>query len=192
MAAASALLAEPALHVAAWLALLATFALALPGKLRDLEAFAATVRNYRLLPSWASTPVALAVIVGEILVALGLLWPATRAAAAVLAAFMLALFALAVALNLARGRRSIDCGCFRSLVRERLSWGHVARNGLLVAAAALVATVEPRPAQMLDLALGAAAAISFVLLSLAAAQLSFDPRHELVLEQPQPASGSVS
>lgn len=191
MAAASALLAEPALHVAAWLALLATFALALPGKLRDLEAFAATVRNYRLLPSWASTPVALAVIVGEILVVLGLLWPATRGCGRA-RGFMLALFALAVALNLARGRRSIDCGCFRSLVRERLSWGHVARNGLLVAAAVLVATVEPRPAQMLDLALGAAAAVSFVLLSLAAAQLSFDPRHELVLEQPQPASGSVS
>ncbi|MCX7630446.1 MAG: methylamine utilization protein MauE [Geminicoccaceae bacterium] len=189
---ASALASEPALYAAAWFLLLAVFALALPGKLRDFEAFVGTVRNYRLLPAVLARPVALGIVAAELSVLLGLLLPWTRSAAAALAASLLALFACAVAVNLARGRRGIDCGCFRTLLRERLSWWHVARNGFLCAAALFVATAAPRPAGFLDLAVAALAAASFVLLFLAGAQLAFDPRHELVSEGTGAGSGSPS
>ncbi|MCS6780159.1 MAG: methylamine utilization protein MauE [Geminicoccaceae bacterium] len=182
----SALLAEPALHTAAWATLAAVFALALPGKLRDFAAFAATVANYRIVPAGASPAVAAAVVAGELAVVAGLVLPASRAAAAGLAAALLAIFTVAIAVNLLRGRRTIDCGCFRGLIRERLGWSHVARNLLLLAAAVHVATIGPQPAGPLDLALGAAAALTLLLLFLAGAQLAFDPRHDLVLADGDP------
>lgn len=183
MLSASTLLAEPALHTASWATLAAVFALALPGKLRDFAAFAATVANYRIVPAGASPAVAAAVVAGELAVVAGLVLPASRAAAAGLAMVLLVIFTVAIAVNLLRGRRTIDCGCFRSLIRERLGWSHVARNLLLVAAALQVATIAPNPAGALDLALGSAAAATFVLLFLAGAQLAFDPRHDVMLTE---------
>ncbi len=180
MISAGTLLAEPALHIASWATLAAVFALALPGKLKDFPAFAATVANYRIVPAGASPAVAATVVVGELAVVGGLLLPASRAAAARLAALLLAIFTVAIAVNLVRGRRTIDCGCFRSLIRERLGWSHIARNLLLLAAALQVATIAPNPAGPLDLALGAVAAATFLLLFLAGTQLAFDPRHDVV------------
>lgn len=186
MVSASTLLAEPALHTAAWVTLAAVFALALPGKLRDFAAFAATVANYRIVPAAAGSTVAAAVLAAEIVVVAGLVLPASRAAAAGLAAFLLVMFTVAIAVNLRRGRRTIDCGCFRGLIRERLGWSHVARNLLLLAAAFQVATIGPQPAGPLDLALGAVAAATLMLLFLAAAHLAFDPRHDVVLADGDP------
>lgn len=186
MSAARTLLAEPALHTAAWVTLAAVFTLALPGKLRDFAAFAATVANYRIVPAGVSPAVAAAVVAGELAVVAGLVLPPSRAAAAGLAAVLLATFTIAIAVNLARGRRTIDCGCFRGLIRERLGWSHVARNLLLLAAALQIATIAPNPAGPLDLALGAVAAATLLLLFLAGAQLAFDPRHDVVLAGGEP------
>jgi hypothetical protein len=36
-----------------------------------------------------------------------------------------------MAVNLARGRSDIDCGCFIGLLRQRISWALVARNLVL-------------------------------------------------------------
>jgi hypothetical protein len=52
------------------------------------------------------------------------------------------LFAVAMGINLRRGRRHIDCGCFQSALKQTLSWTLVVRNvvmALLLGLAVLVA-----------------------------------------------------
>ncbi|MFM7275424.1 MAG: MauE/DoxX family redox-associated membrane protein, partial [Gammaproteobacteria bacterium] len=55
------------------------------------------------------------------------------------AAVLLAVFALAMGINLQRGRSGIDCGCFRGTLRQSLRIELVLRNILLLAAALLCA-----------------------------------------------------
>src|SRR5262249_4609965 len=55
---------------------------------------------------------------------------------------LLAIFTGAIMLNLARGRREIDCGCFGPMMRQRLSGWLVVRN---IALAMMVATANANP-----------------------------------------------
>ncbi len=102
------------------------------GKLRHLAVFGAVLANYRLLPEAFVAPVAhvlppLEAVVGLALL-LGLGAPWSEAAAAGL----LSLFAAAMAVNIMRGRRDIDCGCFQSVLKQTLSWTLVGRNLVMV------------------------------------------------------------
>ena len=72
---------------------------------------------------------------------------AVRAAAglAVAAAALLILFAVAMGINIRRGRRHIDCGCFQSALKQTLSWILVARNaGLACCCGVAVPTARRR------------------------------------------------
>lgn len=107
------------------------------GKLRDPATFLGAVHGYRLLPGWLVTPVAAVLPWAELV--LGLLVPTGLAAApAALATAMLFLvFAGAMLVNIVRGRRDIDCGCFLGRPAQRLTYGHVGRAfGLAFAALA--------------------------------------------------------
>ena len=111
------------------------------GKARHRLEFQGVVANYRLLPQSAVTAFALVLPPVEAAVAAGLLfapspWPAAIAAA------LLILFAVAMAINIQRGRRQIDCGCFQTSLRQTLSWILVARNGGLALLLAAPATVR--------------------------------------------------
>jgi hypothetical protein len=55
------------------------------------------------------------------------------------AAALLALYSAAIVVNLARGRREIDCGCFGPAQRQPLSPALVLRNGVLIALALVCA-----------------------------------------------------
>ena len=78
-------------------------------------------------------------ILAELGIVLALvLWPAWGAAAG---AALLGLYGTAIAVNLARGRRHIDCGCGGAAARREISAWLVARNGLAAAAALAVAGV---------------------------------------------------
>src|SRR2546425_10159919 len=80
-------------------------------KLRDRDRFRATLAEYRLLPA-GLVPLAAALVVAvEVAAAGALLVPGARAAGLVAAAALLVLYGAAIAINLARGRRDIDCGC---------------------------------------------------------------------------------
>jgi TRAP-type C4-dicarboxylate transport system permease small subunit len=57
------------------------------------------------------------------------------------AAILLVLFAAAMAVNIWRGRRHIDCGCFQSALKQTLSWTLVARNAGLALLLAVPAAV---------------------------------------------------
>lgn len=119
------------------------FVLAAIAKLPRRRAFEAAVASYAIGPRAVSAVVARALppfeLVCGTLLLLGL---ATRVAAGLLAA-ALVVFAVAVAVNLARGR-AIDCGCFTGAAPRTIAWGTVARNLALAALAAWVAVAEPR------------------------------------------------
>ena len=94
----------------------------------------------------------------------------TRPFAAIAAAGLLAGYGLAIAINLARGRRYIDCGCGDT--RQLLSPWLLVRNGLLAGGAILVALpAEARVAGWAEVVVGCVAFVVLVLTYLAAEKL---------------------
>src|SRR5918994_457333 len=122
---------DPVLSLVAMLLLAAIFGTAAVTKLKEPAVFAGVVEQYDLLPHGFVRPFAYALPILELAAALGLLLPATRAPAAAVLILLLLAFAGAMAVNLARGRSDIDCGCFIGLLRQRISWALVARNLVL-------------------------------------------------------------
>jgi len=110
------------------------FGTAWVGKLRHHDEFVAVVSNYRLMPPKLVTPTAWLVIALEMLVTLSLASGIGLQGGALLAICALSIFAVAMAINLARGRSHIDCGCFQSALRQKLSPAHILRNILLAIA----------------------------------------------------------
>jgi hypothetical protein len=87
----------------------------------------------------------------------------------VLALALLATYTLAIAANLARGRRDIDCGCFGPAARQPLSAALVARNAALLGVAVLaLLPVQARALHPAD-ALSIAGAVGFGALVFASA-----------------------
>lgn len=106
-------------------------------KLRDRELFQAALENYQLLPESWLRPVATALPLLELAAGALLLPASTRTLGAFLAAVLLLVVTGAVAINLLRGRRDIDCGCgglSAHVGEQTLSWGLVVRNSLLMGA----------------------------------------------------------
>lgn len=125
-------------------ALATLFASAALHKLRDVAAFREIVRAYRLAPD-AAVPAAPAIAVAEIVVAMLMLLPAMRPAAGLGAIGLLALYSAAIAINLHRGRRTIDCGCGALAARQPISEGLLVRNAvLMIAALAMLSPPAPR------------------------------------------------
>jgi hypothetical protein len=110
------------------------------GKARHRLAFQGVVVNYRLIPEIAVPAFALLLPLVEATAAAGLLvapppWPEIGGAA------LLMLFAAAMGINITRGRRHIDCGCFQSALKQTLNWTLVARNSGLAVLLAVPASV---------------------------------------------------
>jgi hypothetical protein len=102
-------------------------------KFADIEEFSGALAAYRLLPEAFVALAARLLPVLETAIGAGILLPATRAMALATLAGLMALYALAIAVNLARGRRNIDCGCGGTA--HPLSWALVVRNAVLAATA---------------------------------------------------------
>ncbi len=111
------------------------FATAAGHKLREPERFLGTLEEYRLVPGTPTLSVALAVGILELGLAAGLVLPFSHPAALTAAAGVLAVYSGAIAINLARGRRHIDCGCAGAATLQPLSGGLLLRNAALIAAA---------------------------------------------------------
>lgn len=145
-------------------------------KARSFRQFTAVVGDYRLLPRFAVAPAAGLVVLTEAVLAVGWLSNAATAWVAPLTAAMLALYGMAIAINLARGRVHISCGCGLGGAREGdtlLGWGLVARNAVMALLALLpMLPPAPRTLQALDWATLGAALCCLALLHFAAAQLA--------------------
>lgn len=100
-------------------------------KVWDRSAFLKVVKGFGILPQFAVSAFAAILSGAEILTGLALFagalfaWSGIAWAGAV-AMFLFALFGIAIAFNLLRGRTNISCGCFGSKGR-RLTWGLVVR-----------------------------------------------------------------
>ena len=113
--------------VAFFLALL--FVRAAIHKLGDRYRFQVILADYDILPEGALAPASFVLPVLELGTAVLLLMPTTRAAGGALAGTLLAVYAIAMAISLARGRYLMDCGCGGA--PEPISWLLVARNAAL-------------------------------------------------------------
>jgi len=157
---------DPAIDLTIRAALALLFVTAAAHKLRDRAAFRATFAEYRILPETASAVVPLA----ELAVAALLVVAAASALGKIGAAALLLVYAAAVGVNLARGRRHIDCGCAGPRARRPIGGGIVARNALLAAAAlAGLLPVTARPLAWVD-----TLTVSGAVLTLAALYLATD------------------
>ena len=133
---------DPIPGIAGALALAAVLASAATHKLRAPRWFAAQLEAYALLPPAVVGPVARGLPLLEGAIALGLLLPASRALAALATAALMLLYAGAIAVNLWRGRRDIDCGCAGPGESQPLRPVLLSRNAALLGLA-LLAAVPP-------------------------------------------------
>jgi hypothetical protein len=134
-------------------------------KAADLRRFVAQLGAYRLLPERCLPLLAGVLIVLEVYLAFTLPLPGWRSSA-LLAAALLSLYALAMSINLVRGRRDLDCGCGGPAGdAQAISWGLVIRNGFLALLALVAALpVATRSWSPLDVGTASLAGIAVCLL----------------------------
>jgi len=156
---------DPVLGWVAALGVAAIFVGSSAIKLANLTAFRAALSDYRIVPESIELPVAVAIPLGEMIGATGILLNAERALAGSLLIVLLAVFSIAIGVNIARGRRDIDCGCFGPALKQTLSASMLVRNGGLVALCAIaIAPRSDRALGFLDVTTIAAGAVALVTL----------------------------
>ncbi len=144
-------------------------------KLSDLDRFEAVLHDYRLLPALVSRPFAL--LNPAIELTLGLSWISGLLPhiTALVSAGLLATYALAMGINLMRGRIYIDCGCGFGVSGEKeqtLSSSLVARNILLIGLAVLsLVPVAERDLGLTDTVVVVAGLLTAILLYAGSGQL---------------------
>ena len=139
------ILQEPAVYWTIRIFLAIVFVTAALPKLMHRDEFHGVLRNFRLLPEGITGPVALALPIVELAVAVMLLVPSFAPQAAMIAGALFAVFGVAIAINILRGRSHIDCGCMRNGMRQELSWLLVGRNLVLMLMAASTASGQTGP-----------------------------------------------
>jgi uncharacterized membrane protein YphA (DoxX/SURF4 family) len=138
---------DPTLRLVVRVALALLFLAAAAHKLRDWAAFARALGAYGIVPPRLERGAAACLAAIEVVAGAALILSASAVGPA-LAAALLALYSGAIALNLARGRSDIDCGCSLGSRGQKLSWWLVARNiGLL--GSALLALPQPSARPMI-------------------------------------------
>ena len=109
-------------------------------KFADYSAFTAALANYQLLPGVTQPVIAPLLPVAELLLGAAWLFQISPQLTATASVIVLGAYTIGIAINLARGRTWIDCGCGfgRGASNEQpLSAGLVLRNVLLIAIAGL-------------------------------------------------------
>jgi hypothetical protein len=118
-------------------------------KLKSPQQFALALTAYALLPEALVSAASWVLPLVELALAGGLLVASSRPYAACASAALLALYELAIGINLRRGRRDLDCGCMGFGAKKRISRALVWRNAAL-ALASLGAGLAPVAVRGLD------------------------------------------
>jgi uncharacterized membrane protein YphA (DoxX/SURF4 family) len=151
---------DPLLTLIAAICLSALFATAALHKWREPLHFEGVLGQYKLLPrKWVGVT-AKTIPYFELIIALLLLINLSRTLAAIMALLTLSVYSLAIAINLSRGRREIDCGCGGQATQlsSTLIWRNLCL--LSIATAALVPN-SPRVLSSLDLVVALIGAAAF-------------------------------
>ena len=122
---------DPVIKFVLQYSLVLLWLMAILHKVLDIPRFAATVADYKLLPVIFAGPIAVFVIMLEFCVMAALLFVPLLPVGPLGSAALLTVYGIAIGLNLARGRRNIDCGCFGPHARQQLGGWLVWRNLLL-------------------------------------------------------------
>ena len=141
-------------------------------KLQHSLEFSGVVRNFKILPEWAVPAVSSLLPVVELITGLGLFAGYMLSLMTTIAFILLAVFAVAIAINLLRGRSEIDCGCFRPESRQHLSWFMVLRNIVLAFAALYSSGVHALYENATSLLIIYPAAVGFAVLYFTTATVS--------------------
>ncbi|MFY9399662.1 MAG: MauE/DoxX family redox-associated membrane protein [Desulfomonilia bacterium] len=105
-------------------------------KVLDPAGFSEDILNYRLLPGWMVNPVAVVLPWVEIAAGLSLLSGVLLQGGALVITGLLAVFASALAISLARGL-DISCGCFGAS-EQSITWWYLLRDLALLSMGAAV------------------------------------------------------
>ena len=116
-------------------------------KLRESAAMLTVVRGYRLLPAALERLVARVLPTAQVILGAALVVGIPLRAVPLAATGLFLVFFAALAINLLRGRRDLDCGCFGFAGSEetpRIGWFHAVRALLLAFAAGVLAIAPDR------------------------------------------------
>ena len=140
------------------IAILIAFVFALAGihKVMDFARHAGVVADYRVVPAWSVPLLAPLVVVLELGAAFLVLMPFTRSTGLILIMGLLPIYIISIGLNLARGRKFIDCGCGWGSQSHQISAWLIVRNLTMmgITAVALLPSTN-RPLYLVDWILAA-------------------------------------
>ncbi|HEX8918271.1 MAG TPA: redoxin domain-containing protein [Chloroflexota bacterium] len=128
------------------LALALVFVIAAMTKLADRPAFQSSVVDFGA-PRALSLPLSFLIPVAELVVAVALFFSQTAWAGSIGALVLLAIFILAISVNLAMGRTP-NCNCFGQVASSPISWLTVARNAVFAAVGLFIAVGGSKDAGM--------------------------------------------
>ena len=131
-----------ALRVAIGTILLATAV----GKLLDVSGFARVLATYKALPEASLLPLALAVPLFELALAIWLYWGRALVGAALASTLMHAAYVAWSWAALARGLHLPNCGCFGVFLARPLTWATVVEDLVLAAASLALLALARRSA----------------------------------------------
>lgn len=156
------------------------FVLAAVAKFIAFHSFIGAVAQFQLLPFRFVRPAAWAIAATELLTGAFLLIGKLIPESALVAAALFGLFALAVAINLRRGRDQVSCGCFGA-AGSRISWWLVARNASLSVLMFLLGYIyadfaQPPPIDRISTSLIVFGSITLVCLGRALVYMSYQMR----------------
>lgn len=112
-------------------------------KLNNPRYYAGVIADYKLPGVKGSNFLAVTVGLIELLIGIAVLIPVFRHAGSLSAALMLLIYALAIGLNLLRGRTTIDCGCSGPAARNQQINGWLPARNILLLLIAVGASMEP-------------------------------------------------
>jgi hypothetical protein len=153
------------------------FGLAALDKMLHWRILEGVIGNYRLLPHMLVRPATYVLPPLELAVSLALLGGVILLPAVASAMTLLLIFALAMAINIRRGRRYIDCGCHQSFLRQVVRPGLVVRNLVLIgilSASLVSAQMPPSGVQVIGFAAGIAFFVLYLMANTIAALPALD------------------
>ncbi|MFM1723004.1 MauE/DoxX family redox-associated membrane protein [Rhodococcus sp. PAM 2766] len=143
-------------------------------KMRDREGLLRVVRGYRILPAPLERVVAATLPSVEVALGVALIAGLAPRLAAAVAAAVFTGFCIGLTVNLVRGRRELDCGCFAFGTdgeAPRIGWFHAMRAGALAVVAGVLAATTHSPPTLAEHVLAVAGVLVVMAAVVAAVQL---------------------